>query len=76
MTKRKIKYVLKEIKKANYLSELIFNYLYKLENKTMSKTIYRINEINEILTNLEIILEMELGIDEDSVERGKINEQL
>ena len=68
--------VLKEIKKANYLSELIFNYLYKLENKTMSKTIYRITEINEILTNLEIILEMELGIDEDSLERGKINEQL
>ena len=76
MTKRKINYILKEIKKANNLSDLIFNYLYKLENKAMSKTIYRINEINEILTNLEIILEMELGIDEDSVERGKINEQL
>ena len=74
MNKRKIKYILKEIKKANYSSDLIFNYLYKLDEKKFCKTIYRINEINEILTNLEIILEMELGIDEDSLERGKINE--
>ena len=74
MNKKQIKYILKEIKKANRLSELTFDYLYKLENKTLSKTIYRLSEINEILTNLEIDLEMKLGIDEDSLERGKTNE--
>ena len=74
MNKKQIKYILKEIKKANRLSELIFDYLYKLEDKTLSKTIYRSSEINEILTNLEIDLEMKLGIDEDSLERGKTNE--
>lgn len=74
MNKKQIKYILKEIKKANRLSELIFDYLYKLEDKTLSKTIYRLSEINEILTNLEIDLEMKLGIDEDSLERGKTNE--
>ena len=74
MNKKQIKYILKEINKANRLSELIFDYLYKLEDKTLSKTIYRSSEINEILTNLEIDLEMKLGIDEDSLERGKTNE--
>lgn len=74
MNKKQIKYILKEINKANRLSELIFDYLYKLEDKTLSKTIYRLSEINEILTNLEIDLEMKLGIDEDSLERGKTNE--
>ena len=74
MNKKQIKYILKEIKKANRLSELIFDYLYKLEDKTLSKTIYRLSEINEILTNLEINLEMNLGIDEDSLKRGKTNE--
>ena len=74
MNKKQIKYILKEINKANRLSELIFDYLYKLEDKTLSKTIYRLSEINDILTNLEIDLEMKLGIDEDSLERGKTNE--
>ena len=74
MNKKQIKYILKEINKANRLSELIFDYLYKLEDKTLSKTIYRLSEINEILTNLEIDLEMKLEIDEDSLKRGKINE--
>ena len=74
MNKKQIKYILKEIKKANRLSELIFDYLYKLEDKTLSKTIYRLSEINEILTNLEIDLEMKLEIDEDSLKRGKTNE--
>ena len=74
MNKKQIKYILKEINKANRLSELIFDYLYKLEDKTLSKTIYRLSEINEILTNLEIDLEMKLEIDEDSLERGKTNE--
>ena len=74
MNEKHVKYILKEIKKANHLSELIFDYLYKLEDKTLSKTIYRITEINEILTNLEIDLEMNLGIDEDSLKRGKTNE--
>ena len=74
MNKKQIKYILKEIKKANRLSELIFDYLYKLEDKSLLKTIYRLSEINEILTNLEIDLEMKLGIDEDSLERGKTNE--
>ena len=74
MNKKQIKYILKEIKKANRLSELIFDYLYKLEDKTLSKTIHRLSEINEILTNLEIDLEMKLEIDEDSLKRGKTNE--
>ena len=74
MNKKQIKYILKEINKANRLSELIFDYLYKLEDKALSKTIYRLSEINEILTNLEIDLEMKLEIDEDSLKRGKINE--
>ena len=71
MNNNKLFYILKEIKKANYLSEKAFDYLYKLDEKKFSTSIYRINEINEILTNLEIILETELGIDEDSVKRGK-----
>ena len=74
MNEKEMKYILKEINKANRLSELIFDYLYKLEDKSLSKTIYRLSEINEILTNLEIDLEMKLGIDEDSLERGKTNE--
>ena len=74
MNKKQINYILKEINKANRLSELIFDYLYKLEDKTLSKTIYRLSEINEILTNLEINLEMKLGIDEDSLKRGKEDE--
>ena len=74
MNEQEMKYILKEINKANRLSELIFDYLYKLEDKALSKTIYRLSEINEILTNLEIDLEMKLEIDEDSLKRGKINE--
>ena len=66
------KYILKEIKKANELVILVFNFLYKLNSKTTcttnsvktntrikttNKTLYRLTEINEILTNLEIYLE-------------------
>jgi len=50
-------YILNEITKANKLSIKIFNYLYKLNNKKLSKTIYHLTEINEILSNLEIELE-------------------
>lgn len=50
-------YILNEIKKANKLSVKIFNYLYKLNNKELNKTIYQLTEINEILSNLEIELE-------------------
>ena len=46
-----------EIKKANYITIKIFNYLYKLNNKDLNKTIIKLTEINEILTNLEIELE-------------------
>lgn len=53
------KYILKEIKNANKLTILIFNYLYKLNDKKLNKTIYKITEINEILSNLEIELENE-----------------
>ena len=74
MNENQLKYTLKEIKRANHLSELIFDYLYKLEDKKLSKTIYRLSEINEILTNLKIDLEMKLEIDEDSLKRGKTNE--
>ena len=76
MNKKQITYILKEIKKANNLSILIFNYLYELNEKKYSKTIFRLTEINEILTNLEINLEIKLGIDEESLMRGNINEQL
>ena len=74
MNEKQIKYILKEIKKANHLSELSFNYLYKLNDKKYSKTIFRLSEINEILTNLEIDLEIQLGIDEESLIRGKMYE--
>ena len=50
-------YILKEIKKANYITIKIFNYLYKLNNKDLNKTIIKLTEINEILTSLEIELE-------------------
>ena len=54
MNEKQIKYILKEIKKANHISEKTFNNLYKLNKKKYAKTIYRITQINEILTNLEI----------------------
>ena len=66
MNKNELFYILKEIKKANYLSEKVFDYLYKLDEKKFAKTIYRITEINEILTNLAINLETKLGINEES----------
>ena len=69
MNEKQIKYILKEIKKANHLSELSFNYLYRLNDKKFAKTIHRITEINEILTNLEIDLEIKLGIDEESLNK-------
>ena len=50
-------YILNEIKKANDIIIKIFNYLYKLNNKDLNKTIIMLTEINEILTNLEIELE-------------------
>ena len=52
------KQILKEIKRANRLTELVFNFLYKLNVKGLNKTIYRLTEINEILTNLQLELEM------------------
>ena len=55
-------YILKEIKKANKLSILIFNFLNKLNIKSLNKTIYRLTEINKILTNLELYLE---GVDDN-----------
>lgn len=54
------KKILKEIKRANKLIELIFNYLYKLNDKRLNKSIYRLTEVNEILSNLEIDLKMNL----------------
>ena len=55
------KFVINEIRKANKLSIKIFNYLYKLNDKKLNKTVYRISEINDILTNLEIELECEIN---------------
>lgn len=52
-------YVLSEIKKANKITISIFNFLYKLNIKPLYKTVWKITEINEILTNLEIYLEGE-----------------
>lgn len=73
MNEKELNYILKEIKKANHLSELAFDYLYKLGERKYSKTIFRITEINEILTNLEIDLEIKLGIDEETLS-GERNE--
>lgn len=55
-----LNYYLNEIKKANQLLIKIFDYLYKLNNKKLNKTIYRLTEINEILTNLEIDIKIQL----------------
>ena len=55
-----LNYYLNEIKKANQLLIKIFDYLYKLNNKKLNKTIYRLTEINEILTNLEIDIKTQL----------------
>lgn len=55
------KFIINEIKKANKLSIKTFNYLYKLNDKKLNKTVYRISKINEILTNLEIELECEIN---------------
>lgn len=55
-----LNYYLNEIKKANNLSVDIFNYLYKLNSKKLNKTIFKLTEINEILTNLEINIELKL----------------
>ena len=70
MNEKQIKYILEEIKKANHLSEIEFDHLYRLNEKKYSKTIFRLTEINEILTNLEINLEIVLGIDEESLKGG------
>ena len=51
------KQILKEIRKANRLTELVFNFLYKLDVKGLNKTIYRLSEVNEILTNLQLKVE-------------------
>ena len=55
-----LNYYLNEIKKANQLLIKIFDYLYKFNNKKLNKTIYRLTEINEILTNLEIEIKTQL----------------
>lgn len=55
------KFIINEIRKANKLSIKIFNYLCELNDKKLNKTVYRISEINEILTNLEIELECEIN---------------
>ena len=55
-----LNYYLNEIKKANQLLIKTFDYLYKLNNKKLNKTIYRLTEINEILTNLEIDIKTQL----------------
>ena len=70
MNEKQIKYILNEIKKANHISEKEFDYLYRLDEKKYSKTIFKLTEINEILTNIEINLEIFLGIDEDSLKGG------
>lgn len=55
-----LNYYLNEIKKAKQLLIKIFDYLYKFNNKKLNKTIYRLTEINEILTNLEIDIKIQL----------------
>ncbi len=65
-------YLLKQIKKANRKSIKIFEYLKQQETKNYNQklqvTINRLCDINEILTNLEITLEIELGVDKESKE--------
>lgn len=50
-------YILKEIKKANKHAISVFNYLYKLNIEELNEIVWRLTEINEILTNLEIEME-------------------
>ena len=71
MNEKEMKYILQEIKKANYLSELAFEYLERLNERQFSLTMFRITEINEILTNLEINLEIKLKIDANYLNKLK-----
>lgn len=58
-------HILKEIKKANKLTISVFNFLYKLDNKEFNKIVYNLTSINEILTNLEIQMEIEMEKNEN-----------
>lgn len=74
MNEKELNYILEEIKKVNNLSGKIFDYLYKTDKRKFAKSIYRLMQIDEILSYLEIVLEIKLGIDEVSLEGGKNNE--
>ena len=74
MNEKELNYILEEIKRVNNLSGKIFDYLYKTDKRKFAKSIYRLMQIDEILSYLEIVLEIKLGIDEVSLEGGKINE--
>lgn len=59
------KYILNGIKKANKLTISVFNFLYKLDNKKFNKIVYKLTSINEMLTNLEIQMEIEMEKNEN-----------
>ncbi len=66
---KKLKYILEEIKKAEEMIQEVYNYLdyYKIggNNKYLDITNGVIIEIEEILSNLDISLEIELEENKD-----------
>ena len=76
MDSKKIKYILKNIQKSKRNAIKIYKSL-TLDKciKNSQININRICNIDEMLSQIEIILEMELSIDEDSkIKGGKNNE--
>ncbi len=64
MKNKELFYILKEIRKAKRKIIKVFNYLYDqripYQNETLEINIQRVSNIDEILSNLEISLEIML----------------
>ncbi len=64
MTNKELFYILKEIRKAKRKIIKVFNYLYNqqisYQNEILEINIQRVSDIDEILSNLEISLEIML----------------
>ncbi len=64
MTNKELFYILKEIRKAKRKTVKTFNYLYNQQmpywNEILEINIQRVSDIDEILSNLEISLEIML----------------
>ena len=76
---KKLIYTLNQLKKADKKTNKMFEYLQSLEKEKYDKklqiNINRICDIEEILSELRIMIEIELGIDEETkMKEGRINE--